>query len=176
MKKIFVYLVVVLVVILIGVYLYSDKSSIQKDVVAGEVQDNTNGNIAISPNETPDNVESVVVTSVTSGQLVIMPLKIEGYLTNENQPNGWAVFEGEAGSVKIVDGNGRVMGEAILTVTDQDWMEKGLNGQKVRFEAMVGDRQWMSNLATSNGEIVITNMRAADKDEVMEIRIPVRFR
>jgi hypothetical protein len=58
------------------------------------------------------------------------PLTISGYVNGD----GWIGFEGQVGTVKIVDANGYVLGQGPLTATT-DWMATNIKfSTNLRFE------------------------------------------
>lgn len=68
------------------------------------------------------------VTSVKAGAKVDFPLKVDGIvLSSESGRRSWVIFEGEAGSMHILDEHGQELGTGILKA-EEDWMtEKSVN-------------------------------------------------
>ncbi len=101
-------------------------------------------------------------------QEVRLPITVTG---NIDGGGGWTAFEGVAGSVQVFDANGKAVSERTPLQATTDWMQP-----KVYFEAMVGDRQTMSNLNTQTGYLLFRNDNPkGDPSEDKEFRLPIKF-
>lgn len=63
-----------------------------------------NGNLNIPPQE------GIVVFSLEENEVVTSPLKITGYINGD----GWTGFEGQVGTVKLLDQNGKELASTYL--------------------------------------------------------------
>ncbi|MFH0791742.1 MAG: GerMN domain-containing protein [bacterium] len=61
--------------------------------------------------------KSIIIISPLTGGIVSSPINITGYVNDRE----WAAFEGQVGSVVLIDNEGKTIGEAVLTATT-DWM------------------------------------------------------
>lgn len=76
----------------------------------------------IFPGEYQPNKHGLQITSVESGAEVKFPLKIDGVVAGkEDAGRSWGIFEGEAGSMHVLDEHGKELGMAILKAQG-DWM------------------------------------------------------
>ena len=66
------------------------------------------------PNPQPI-IESISVTSPKANEEVSSPLKITGVVNG----NGWAGFEGQVGTVKLLDASGKELATGVLTATTE---------------------------------------------------------
>lgn len=78
--------------------------------------------MSIFSNEHQLSKHGLQITSLKVGAEVSFPLKVDGLLSGkEGGGRSWVVFEGEAGSMHILNDNGRELGMGILKA-DGDWM------------------------------------------------------
>jgi hypothetical protein len=63
----------------------------------------------------------LVIASIESGEEVNFPLKVDGQVLSEEGGLSWVIFEGEAGSIHVLDEHGQELGMAILKA-QEDWM------------------------------------------------------
>ena len=68
--------------------------------------------------------QGMVVNLPQANQEISSPLKIAGYVNG----NGWIGFEGQVGVVKLLDSNGNVISQGILTATSE-WTALAINFQ-----------------------------------------------
>ena len=77
--------------------------------------------MSIFPGDHQPSKHGLVITSVKSGAEVSFPLKVDGLvLSNEGGGLSWVVFEGEAGSMHILNEHGQELGMEILKAQG-DW-------------------------------------------------------
>ena len=68
-------------------------------------------------NNHPVGTNGLIITSLSSSDSRISPpLRISGYVTG----NGWSGFEGQVGTVKLLDSKGKELASGVLTATS-DW-------------------------------------------------------
>ncbi len=63
--------------------------------------------------------EGLVVNTPTAHATVLSPLVVSGYIDGKNR---WTGFEGQVGTVRLLDDNGDLLTMGILTATT-DWMQ-----------------------------------------------------
>jgi hypothetical protein len=111
--------------------------------------------------------QGIVIEQPTINQEVELPITVKGYING----NGWAAFEGVAGSVQVFDANNKAVSERTPLQATTDWMKPIVN-----FETMVGDRQMMSNLETLTGYLLFRNDNPkGDPNNDKEFRLPIKF-
>ncbi|MCX6718492.1 MAG: hypothetical protein NTY81_02725 [Candidatus Staskawiczbacteria bacterium] len=66
--------------------------------------------------------EGIQIIAPKLNEEISSPLKITGVVNG----NGWGGFEGQVGTVKLLDNNGNQLGIAILIATT-DWMQSVIN-------------------------------------------------
>lgn len=66
-------------------------------------------------NPQPQNVTGIQITSPKAGEEVSLPLKITGSVNGE----GWSGFEGQVGTVKLLDSVGKELASGILSATTE---------------------------------------------------------
>ncbi len=104
MKKIFLLLIAVLGIVL--VVLYS-----KKEVVAPlQVEQHT---VACS---------GIEIISPIASSAVFFPLSVSGTIHPIAHPGTWIVFEGEAGSVVVLDSNGNAVSDPAILSLEGEWM------------------------------------------------------
>lgn len=90
------------------------------------------------------------------------PLKITGEVSG----NGWAGFEGQVGTVDLLDGNGQIVTRGILTATTE-WMNLPTN-----FETTLN----FATPETSNGILIFKNENASGMPEKNKsFSLPIKF-
>jgi hypothetical protein len=119
MQKITLILVVlaVIIIILSAVVLWPTGKPAENNVE--NPQNNTVNN--------QQRVEGIQVSSPISGAEVSLPIKITGSVNG----GGWIGFEGQVGTVELLDNKGNSLAKGILTATT-DWMKP-----PVQFEATI---------------------------------------
>src|ERR1035437_925793 len=119
------------------------------------------------PIPSPAETQGIVVEQPTMNQEVQLPITVKGYING----NGWAAFEGVAGSVQVFDANNKAVSERTPLQATTDWMQP-----QVHFETMVGDRQMMSNLETLTGYLLFRNDNPrGDPNDDKEFRLLIKF-
>jgi len=109
----------------------------------------------------------IIIQSPRANEVVQLPITVIGYVND----NGWNGFEGEVGSVQVLDRNGKaVSGIEPLTATT-DWMKP-----PVYFKVQVGDRQMMSYLETTTGTLLFKSSVVKDGEVPKEFRLPIKFK
>lgn len=104
--------------------------------------------------------EGIVIDSPKSGSVVVSPAKITGYVNG----GGWIGFEGQVGTVDLVNNNGNVLATAVLTAKT-DWTKP-----PVRFEANL---EFISTIE-ENGFLVFRNENPSGLPEKSkEFKMPV---
>lgn len=161
-KKNYVFLIILTALLIIagtfGIWYFS-QSSINEE----------SENITVNKHITTSNqqqMKGIVIEQPTINMEVKLPIIVRGYING----NGWAAFEGVAGSVQVFDANNKAVSERKPLQATTDWMKF-----PVYFETTVGDRQTMSNLETQNGFLVFKSEEAKDESNAKEFRLPIRF-
>jgi len=106
--------------------------------------------------------QGLAILSLKPNQEISSPLKITGAVSG----NGWAGFEGQVGTVKLLDGNGNQIALGILTATTE-WTTLPTN-----FEITLN----FATPQTENGTLVFKNENASgmpDKDK--SFSLPIKF-
>ena len=93
----------------------------------------------------------IVINSPQKGELISSPLSISGQINGD----GWSGFERQAGTVKLLDENGKVLGTAILVPTT-DWMRL-----PTKFKATLK----FSSPKAQSGMLVFKNENPSDMPE-----------
>jgi|GEM_PF-1650496 len=89
--------------------------------------------MSIFPGDHQLSKHGLVITSIKSGAEVKFPLKVEGQvLSNEVGGRSWVVFEGEAGSMHVLDEHGKELGMEILKAQG-DWTTE----KPIRFSGVI---------------------------------------
>ena len=106
--------------------------------------------------------EGIQIISPEVNEEIFSPLKITGSVNG----NGWGGFEGQVGTVKLLDDKGNQLGLAILTAID-DWMQPVVN-----FEAILN----FQSPIEQSGTLVFHNenpsdMRDKDKTFILPVKI-----
>ena len=108
--------------------------------------------------------KGIEVALPKSNEEIFSPLEILGYIGGD----GWTAFEAQAGTVRLLDENNNVIGSAILTVTDEDWMKEFNN-----FEATL---EFYSS-KDQEGKLVFNNENASgDPERDREFILPVKIK
>ena len=94
-----------------------------------------------------------------------LPINVTGYVSDVEK---WGIFEGKAGSVSVYDSNNRLLGSSPLNL-------RSFSDNKWYFNVVVGDREWMSNLDTGNGYVVVRGNSTNDLQTLSEIVVPIDF-
>jgi hypothetical protein len=88
-------------------------------------------------------VEGLQVNSPKASEEVSSPIKITGVVTG----NGWSGFEGQVGTVKLVDANNKELATGVLTATTE-WTTLPIN-----FETTLN----FTTIGTTAGTLVFRN-------------------
>lgn len=78
----------------------------------------------------------IVVASPKANEEVSSPLKITGYVNGD----GWSGFEGQVGSVKLLDNDGNEITQSILSATS-DWMTPIVNFEANLYFEVLGSQK-----------------------------------
>lgn len=104
----------------------------------------------------------IFIYNFEPGQLISSPLKIEGYING----NGWTAFEAQAGTVELVDTNGKRMAFGLLTSVGE-WM---------RIPSFFETTLDFGVSTTETGELIFKNENASGLPEFeREYRVSVKF-
>lgn len=104
------------------------------------------------------------VDTPVANAVVNSPLTVSGYVDGTNR---WTGFEGQVGSVTLLDGNGNILAQQPLTATT-DWMQ---------FPTNFSTTLIFSAPATAAGTLVFKNENASGMPEYeREFRLPVKFK
>jgi len=107
--------------------------------------------------------KGMVVLSPRAGEEIASPVKITGYVNGD----GWIGFEGQVGSVKLLDSNSNEIASSILSAVG-DWMTSLIN-----FEANLN----FISLKDQSGVLVFSNENPSgllEKDK--EFQLPVKIK
>jgi len=143
-KKIWIVIILaIIIVILAGVLIFLPKkaNNAQKPVV----------------------VEGIQVTSTKENETISSPLKITGTTNN----GGWNGFEGQVGTVKLLDSKGKQLGNTAILVAKTDWMKP-----PVSFETNLT----FNSGEVQNGTLVFSNENPSglpEKDK--QFAVPVKI-
>ncbi len=106
----------------------------------------------------------LVVDAPIANAVVVSPLVVSGHVDGTNR---WTGFEGQVGTVQLLDGNGKMLVLGILTATDENWMQFPTN-----FSTTLN----FSSPTTSIGMLVFKNENASGMAEYDKVFIlPVKF-
>jgi len=109
------------------------------------------------------NVSGIQITSPISDGEIASPFKITGSVTGD----GWTGFEGQVGTVKLLDSDGKELAMGILTATT-DWMALPTN-----FETALN----FSSDKDQSGTLVFHNENASGMQEKdKEFSLPVKIK
>ncbi len=110
MNKIFLLIGIIFFVVISGLYL-TKRGNVEKAPVP----------ISSTPSPSPASCTALTLNSPSSNQKISSPLSVTVTVDNTNTDCHWTVFEAQAGSMKLLDEEGTVIGEGVLT-TEEDWM------------------------------------------------------
>lgn len=105
----------------------------------------------------------IQVTFPKVNQEISSPLKITGIVNG----NGWTGFEGQVGTLKLLDSNGQQLGQTAILTATTDWMQSVIN-----FETTLN---FISPVAQS-GTLVFNNENASglpEKDKTFSLPIKI---
>src|SRR3989344_1322299 len=106
----------------------------------------------------------LIVETPKANETVTSPLIVSGYVDGKDR---WTGFEGQVGTVQLLDGNGKLLVLGILTATDENWMQ---------FPTNFSTTLTFSAPATAEGALVFRNENASGlPDYEREFRLPVKF-
>lgn len=107
--------------------------------------------------------KGIVVLSPKLGEEITSPVKITGYINGD----GWAGFEGQVGTVKLLDGNSNEIASGLLSATS-DWMTSLVN-----FEV---DLNFVS-LKNQSGKLVFSNENPSGLlEKNKEFQLPIEIK
>jgi hypothetical protein len=105
----------------------------------------------------------ILVLNPMPGQVVSSPLTVIGSVNG----NGWTGFEGQVGTVKLVDSNGKELATGILTA-DGDWMVLPTN-----FKTTLS----FGTPDTEGGSLIFKNENASgDPEREKTYTLPIKFK
>jgi len=115
------------------------------------------------PQNPPTGGEGIQINSPKGNEEISSPFKIIGVVNG----NGWGGFEGQVGTVKLLDNNGNQLGATILTAIT-DWMQPVIN-----FETYL---QFLSD-KDQDGKLVFLNENPSGlPDKNKEFILPVKIK
>ncbi len=100
-----------------------------------------------------------IVDSPAAGDSVTFPLTITGTIHPASNPGPWVVFEGEAGTVRVMDTNGGVRSDVAILSLDVPWM----NSDPKPFSVTIPELT--STPYTNNVALVFRDNNVAGPDE-----------
>jgi hypothetical protein len=103
-KKIWFLIILGIIIVILAVIVFWPMPKPATPVESGKITEST-----------PPKVEGIQVTSPTQGQEVSSPLKITGVVNN----GGWSGFEGQVGTVQLLDYKGNKVATGILKATTE---------------------------------------------------------
>jgi hypothetical protein len=109
----------------------------------------------------------ITVQSPLQDEKVVFPLTIRGYVNGD----GWFGFEGQVGTVRVLDSDGKIVSPAVPLTATTEWTQL-----PTYFEVQVGDAKTVSVLTTSTGTLLFTSESPRGAEFQKEFRLPVRFR
>jgi len=71
----------------------------------------------------------------------------------------------------VYDYDGKLLGQTPLTLKDFDYNKE----PPFYFDVSVGDREWMSNLETEEGYLIVKEAGVKDGEVLDEIKVPIEF-
>lgn len=116
-----------------------------------------------SKNNHPIGTEGIQITAPQANEEISSPLKITGTVTG----NGWGGFEGQVGTVKLLNGTGKELAAGILTATTE-WTTLPTN-----FETTLN----FATPETENGSLVFKNENASGspaKDKIFSLPVKIK--
>lgn len=121
-----------------------------------------NGIVSENKTETSDNA-GLVVSSPTPNDFIVSPLKITGMVKGD----GWTGFEGQVGTVKLQDSNGKELASTYLAATTE-WTQLPTS-----FEAnLIFDKG-----SATSGRLIFHNENASgDLERDKTFIMPVKFK
>jgi len=93
----------VIIVVLVGAFLFGQNQAPKEKLIAP------------TPTTSPLTSLDISVLTPKVNEEVSSPIKITGVVSG----NGWAGFEGQVGTVKLLDSNGNELAQGILTATTE---------------------------------------------------------
>lgn len=116
------------------------------------------------PQNLPSGTEGIEITLPTPNGKILSPFEITGYITGEDS---WTAFEAQAGTVQLFGEDNNLLGTAILTVTDEDWMKE--------FNNFKGEMDFFSP-KNQNGKLVFHNENPSglpEKDKTFTLPVKI---
>ncbi len=145
-------LIALIIVIILGVIFY----------IGLRIKSHSSDNIASVSISAQTKADGLIINNVQPGDLISSPFKITGLVTG----NGWFGFEGQVGSVDLINNSGKVIIAAPLKATS-DWTQL-----PVSFEA---DLEFESSIAP--GKLVFHNENPSGMTQAgKSFELPVQIR
>jgi spore germination protein GerM len=111
----------------------------------------------------PTIVKGIEINSIKINDEISSPLKIIGSVNGD----GWVGFEGQVGTVKLLDANGQQLGQTAILTATTDWMTSSVNFQTYL--------QFLSN-KDQEGTLVFKNENPSDmRDKDRTFSLPVKI-
>ncbi len=120
--------------------------------------------VKAKPVQAPMVETGLVVTGMKANDQISSPLKIKGYVNG----GGWAGFEGQVGTVKLLDNSGNEIASGVLTAVT-DWTKLPTN-----FESTIT----FSNSPSDQGTLLFSNENPSgmpDKDKHFSLPVKIRI-
>lgn len=112
---------------------------------------------------TPIVVDGIEIISPKSNEEISSPLKISGSVNG----GGWGGFEGQVGTVKLLDANGHQLGQTAILTATTDWMTSPVNFQTYL--------QFLSD-KNQEGTLIFNNENPSDmRDKDRTFSLPVKI-
>lgn len=119
--------------------------------------------VKTKPVQAPTIGGGLVVTNIKANDEVSSPVKITGYVND----SGWPGFEGQVGSVKLLDGSGKEIASGVLTATT-DWTKLPIN-----FEADLN----FNAVPDQQGTLIFSNENPSGSPEKgKQFSLPVKIK
>jgi len=113
----------------------------------------------------------LTITSPVPEESVLLPVTVVGYVHDAKK---WGIFEGEAGVVEVYgmqNGEEKRLGQRLLRLSNVAYDDE----PPFYFEAIVGDRQWISNIDKKDGYLLFKENGAKDGEQIDTVTMPVVF-
>jgi len=108
-------------------------------------------------------VKGIEINSVKINEEISSPLKIIGIVNGD----GWGGFEGQVGTVKLLDANGQQLGQTAILTATTDWMTSPVNFQT--YLQFLSDKDQEGTLVFKNENP--SDMRDKDKTFSLPVKI-----
>jgi hypothetical protein len=121
-------------------------------------------NTQTQTNVQPPVVAGLQIISPKANEEISSPVKITGIVSG----NGWGGFEGQVGTVRLLDSNGKQLGQTAILQAKTDWMTS-----PVIFEANLD----FISPVSQNGSLVFRNENPSDmRDKDKTFILPVKLK